>query len=340
MDKTYKANWLIKGFFEKDTIAMIFGAPASAKSFVALDIAFCVATGIDWNGFKTSKGPVIYIAGEGFGGLQKRIKALEIKYNQQVDNMFLSTMPANLSVDKLMNKVWEVINQNAPNPALIIIDTLHRNMGSGDENSASHVAIFLANIDTYLRITGATILIVHHTGHGQSNRARGSSSIHGALDSEYCVEKKQADVTMKCTKMKDYPEPDPQAFTLVSQQVPYIDDEGLPIESAVLQSTTYQVPVRQPSLTKKDNLVLQALTEAIAKHGVPVSQALVAKNPSLGCVVCVHLDDWRTEAYAALDKDAGKVNEKGTNQQALNRIKKKLLQESKISTDNDFYWPI
>lgn len=339
MATPYKSNWLIKDFFETDNIAMIFGAPASAKSFVVLDIGFCVATGLDWNGFKTSQGAVIYIAGEGHNGLKKRIAALEIKYNQQADNMFLSTVPANLSEDKLMNTVWEVINQSAPNPALIIIDTLHRNMGSGDENSASHIATLLANIDTYLRVTGATVLIVHHTGHGQGGRARGSSSIHGALDSEYCVEKVQTDVTMKCTKMKDHPLPDPQAFTLIGQQLPYVDDEGIPVESAILQSKTYQVPVRQPILTKTDNLVLQALIEAVSKNGVPIPQNLVANDPRLTSKKYVHLDDWRTVAYTALDKDAGKPRRPATNQQALNRTKKKLLKENKISTDNDFYWP-
>ena len=78
--KQYKNNWLIKDVMESKSIGMLFGAPASAKSFIAMDIAFCIATGIDWNGNKTKHGNVVYLAGEGSNGLGMRFKALEHKY--------------------------------------------------------------------------------------------------------------------------------------------------------------------------------------------------------------------------------------------------------------------
>ena len=77
-------QWLIEGIIEQDCIGMLFGKPASAKSFIALDIAYCVAQGIDWNGYTTSQGKVVYIAGEGFNGLSKRFKALSTKYSTEI----------------------------------------------------------------------------------------------------------------------------------------------------------------------------------------------------------------------------------------------------------------
>jgi hypothetical protein len=68
-------DWLIHGFFESDSMSLLFGDPAAGKSFVAIDLAACIATGKDWHGHKTKQGAVIYIAGEGMNGISKRFKA-------------------------------------------------------------------------------------------------------------------------------------------------------------------------------------------------------------------------------------------------------------------------
>jgi len=41
---------------------MIFGQPASGKSFLAVDLAASIATGRAFQGLKTQKGDVVYIA--------------------------------------------------------------------------------------------------------------------------------------------------------------------------------------------------------------------------------------------------------------------------------------
>ena len=42
LNKTYKSNWLIKNYMEQGSIGMLFGPPASAKSFITMDISFCI----------------------------------------------------------------------------------------------------------------------------------------------------------------------------------------------------------------------------------------------------------------------------------------------------------
>ena len=55
---------------------MIFGQPASGKSFLAVDLAASIATGRAFQGLKTQKGDVVYIAGEeGYRGLKRRFTA-------------------------------------------------------------------------------------------------------------------------------------------------------------------------------------------------------------------------------------------------------------------------
>jgi len=81
MAKEFKTNWLIRDFIEFGNLGLIFGNSASGKSLLVQDMSFCIAAGLDFKGQDTKKGKVVYIAGEGFAGLQKRFKALESHYN-------------------------------------------------------------------------------------------------------------------------------------------------------------------------------------------------------------------------------------------------------------------
>ena len=58
-------------------------------------------------------------------------------------------------------------------PQMIVIDTLARNFGAGNENSTEDMNRFVASIDRYLREEfGSAIVLVHHTGHDAASRAR------------------------------------------------------------------------------------------------------------------------------------------------------------------------
>ena len=91
-----KNTWLIKDIIEQATTGMLFGSPASGKSFIAMDIAFCIAIGNDFANKPVQQGQVVYLAGEGFNGLSKRFKALEAKYQIQTNDIYISNMPASL----------------------------------------------------------------------------------------------------------------------------------------------------------------------------------------------------------------------------------------------------
>jgi hypothetical protein len=57
--------------------------------------------------------------------------------------------------------------------------------------------------DMKARFPGCCVLIVHHSGHGDKQRARGAMALKGALDFEFRVEKKGREVQLINTKMKD-----------------------------------------------------------------------------------------------------------------------------------------
>jgi hypothetical protein len=337
--KPYKPQWLVKNHIELESIGMLFGAPASAKSFLAMDIAFCIATGINWNGNHTVQGSVAYLAGEGHGGMGKRTKALELKYETKVSNLFFSTLPADLSSDKQSQVVFDEIQKSCKNPRLIVIDTLHRNFGNADENSAKDMSIFLHLITTMMKSSGSAVLIVHHSGHGDKTRSRGSSSIRAALDVEYSIEKKNDLVTMTCTKAKEFIEPDPLSFKLVTQSITsWLDDDGNPVESATLESTAYtSTKGTGSSLSPNDRLVLNSLTTSLEVSGIEFTKDNT-DDPELLEKKFIPIEVWRTEACQQLNQKNGGANKPDSNLKAFGRAQKKLLNLGKIATEDNHYW--
>ena len=64
--------WLIEGILPERALALMFGTSNSFKSFLALDMACHIATGLDWHGQTIKQGPVVYIASEGVTSLVRQ----------------------------------------------------------------------------------------------------------------------------------------------------------------------------------------------------------------------------------------------------------------------------
>ena len=298
-------------------------------------MAFCIAIGHDFAGSPVNQGKVAYLAGEGFNGLSKRFKALEEKYKTQTSDVFVINKPASLMCKDSTKEVIKEVDNICPNPALVIVDTLHRNFGGGDENNAKDVGKLMEVITAIINHTGATILLVHHCGHGAADRARGSSSLKAALDVEYKVSKKGDVVTMKNTKVKDFDEPKPILFNLVPQSISgWLDDAGSPIQSAILELNTTTTPKLKVFSSKRDSGILKALEALIDDKGIPIPQSAINANPLLLDKSCAHIDDWRTEVYQLLDTDKLDPQAK---QKAFKRAREKLEKEKLVIVTDDFY---
>lgn len=240
------ARWLVKGWIEAGSLALLFGESTAGKSFQALDWAACIATGKPWNGCAVQTGPVFCVAGEGRGGIGRRLAAWEAHHGTRLDAapLYVSGRGAALMDEAeamaIAQAVRQLSDRHGP-PALVVVDTLHRNMGRGDENSAEDIAAFLANIDRAIREPlGCAVLLVHHSGHGDKSRSRGSSAIRAALDAEFSLTLEGDLRRLSCTKQKD-DEP-PAALLLEARPVtlaePWIDDEtGEALTSLVLVPT-------------------------------------------------------------------------------------------------------
>ncbi|RDZ27997.1 AAA family ATPase [Lysobacter silvisoli] len=298
-------QWLVRNYVEAGSLALMFGDPGCGKSFAAIDLACCIATGTPWHGNRTTPGAVFYIAGEGQNGLMRRFAAWSQHCGIPLSGapLFVGQRPAQLcdaiAAAEVAHAVEQMHEARGHKPALIIVDTLARNFG-GDENSQEDMVAFIANLDLFLRKSGesgATVLVVHHSGHADKSRGRGSSALKGAVDAEYSLTKDDAGIVrMEATKMKDAEQPMPVAFKLETVELDgVVDDEGQPVTSSVLWSVAHTPPARAGKVGRGRNqtLALSILDDLIDEHRARLTGTGHSPDGAR-----VKVDEWRDRVIA------------------------------------------
>ena len=331
-------QYLIDGYIPEKSLAQIFGETGSGKSFLVLDMAFCVGNGIDWHGRETRQGNVVYIAGEGHAGLGQRIKALELKYKIPADNLVISTQPANLTDETGAKWVAESIASHTP--SLIIIDTLSRNFGGKNENATQDMGEFIMNIDLHIK-QSATVLIVHHPGHVEKGRARGAYALMGALDVNYQLTNDEGIITLINTKAKEFEPPVGLSFKLATQEIGFIGRKMS--TSLVLDAVEWQeVKPKKARLSGKNEAVLTALHRAIRKYGVEPLAEIKAEYGGFGSWSAnkkvVHTDDWKKEALKSISVNCD-GDQTDAKRKAFGRAQDALL-KGYVQHMNGFWWAI
>lgn len=320
-DLKYRApEFIIDELLETSALALMFGDPGCGKSFVAVDCALSVATGTPFQGRATKQGAVFFIAGEGHNGLARRFAAWSADRGVTLSDvpLFKSERSAQFLDSDSAMAVADAVSELAARhgkPALIIIDTLARNFGAGDENNTRDMSEFVAAIDNLkAHFPECAVLIIHHTGHAEKQRARGAMALKGALDCEYRVEKKGQTISLTNTKMKDA-EPPPELY-LNFKQIELPDG----ISSAVLKCV--EPPEREHKLTDVQRLARDTYTAAAVKTGAWGDDGFEG----------LQLENWRPAFY---EKHAG--DNSGTKRKAFSRVRNDLINLGVLEVENDFY---
>ncbi|CTZ92873.1 putative prophage protein [Escherichia coli] len=233
-------SYVIKGLIPAESLCSTYGASGSYKSFLAISWSCHVATGMAWGGRRVSKGAVIYIAGEGSMGVKRRVKAWEITHDKVVTDLCIVNAPVFPAspdyVEQVIRTAGLVQDRTGERVRMIVIDTLARCFGGHDENDSRDMGAFIQGCDAIKQATGATVLVVHHSGKDETKGARGSSAFRAALDAEFRISREHSEATAlvaACKKMKDAEEPKESAYDLKSVEV-FTDPEGEEIVSMVV----------------------------------------------------------------------------------------------------------
>lgn len=281
-------DWLVTDLFERDSVVNVYGPPSSAKSFAALDMACSIATGSEYHGRAVQQGPTVYVAGEGFNGIARRLQAWRIVHGIEREDLPLSVsnMPASLTDPENLATVLAALNEIEP--ALVVVDTVARNFGPADENSTQDMTAFVQACDEIRLAHGCAVMLVHHVGHGDQTRARGSSVLSGAIDTAFRVTKNESGtVLVECTKQKDAVEAEPFAFNFRTVELGFDNDDGTEATSAILHPT--DVPKSPPKAQGKNQApALAALDQLHQRQRENLESS--GRNPEQ---VRVSLGDWR-----------------------------------------------
>ena len=197
-------EFLVDGLLTDTGFAMMYGAPGTGKSFLAIDIALSVAHGRDWQGQQVKPGAVLYIAGEGIGGFSKRWKAWESYHGVKDEpDMYLLPTAVNFREPEDIAKLVATIEDIGQQFALVIVDTVARAIAGAEENSSTDMGLFVAACDEIKALTGGALLAVHHAGKDSSKGARGSTALLGAVDTSLMIGKVDETITLATQKQKD-----------------------------------------------------------------------------------------------------------------------------------------
>ena len=323
-----KPDWLIKGILERGSMNLLFGESGAGKSLFAMDWAFCAANGENWHGHKVKEElKTLYILGEGFRGASMRFKALSQKYSLTPKNIRLSRRSINLLDNREADEIIKIVTELDFIPDIIIIDTLHRNM-VGDENSSEDMAMYFKSIELLARRLNAAVVTVHHSGHGDKGRSRGSSSIKAAMDAEFCVTKNGNGITFSCTKSKDFGFGTDMGFVIkeveLEGEVFYDEDDDKQITSVYLHYMG--VATKEKTLSKKLQKAMDSLVLALETIG--------KERPELSILgsgqVIVSLSEWKPFF--------NEHKELAERRQNFSECRKELLKQELIAIDGEYSW--
>lgn len=235
------SQWLIKKWIPARGLTMIYGAPSSGKTFVVIDMLLSICTAQQcWFRNRIHPGGVIYLCGEGYEGMRKRLKVWKQERGiGKIQDFAIAQSSLDLDKPQDLRFTVEQIQSIGFKPALIAIDTLNR-FYSGDENDAQQIRGFLESCAELERIFDCAVMIIHHTGVSESakERVRGSSALKGGVDTEILITKEEGYISLKQTKQKDDIPEELQVCLKGHVIEGWFDEDGEKVTSATVEELT------------------------------------------------------------------------------------------------------
>lgn len=290
-------RYLVKRLLGPGAVTVLFGQSGHLKSVTAIDLALCVATGTAFHGVKTRRAGVLYVAGEGHAGIKKRIRAWLLGRGMDSTSEQPAVYVTSAGADLIGNP--EQLHATVAHAAevlgmaieLVIIDTLAACFGPGDENHAADMGRAIAGART--AGAEAAVLLVHHTGHGQIERERGSYALIAAAD--YRLQATYDEVSklleLKWHKCKDDEKPEPMTFECKTVELEWQDEDGEELTSVVLErleGASLPQAARTSGIGKNEQTALKSLRALYSRNRKSLEQQ--DRDPAEARIL---IDGWR-----------------------------------------------
>jgi hypothetical protein len=137
---------------------------------------------------------------------------------------------------------------------------------------------------------------------------------------------------MKTGKQKDGAEAALSSWNIKKQDLPWADEDGIPMSSLILERNTEYVPPECSAMFRPlpaaQRIALESLEAALVDHGVQADEA-----PG---VVSVAEDQWRAAAYVGGIASSDSTDR--AKRQAFQRARIALVSVKRVATQQDRYW--
>lgn len=187
-------EFLVDELLAKGHLGVLGGRPKSGKSWLVLQLAQAIDEGRPFLGKETQKGKVLYVALED-GRRRVHQRANIIKWHPQQAQVLFEVAHFDGENGHIGPGLVQ-IGAIAPAFDLIIIDTLIATLsGRANENDNVQMGAVMNELARIAHETETAVLLVHHTGKGNSENVfdllRGASAIRGGYDVGFLLQRKQ-----------------------------------------------------------------------------------------------------------------------------------------------------
>ena len=351
--KDEPVEWLVDSIIPKRSFVALYAPPASYKSFISLDLAEAIATGRDWMGYRIpKKGAVLYICGEGHGGMGARVKACKIQ-NKSPDGANLYIIRAQLNLRsspedfaELLDAINDLISEIDEPLEIIILDTLMRMSGGGfNENSSEDMGAFITQAGKLQEIFECALMVIHHSGKDVTKGLRGHSSLLGAVDTELEIQRQDSVINSADASVIG------NAILTVSKQKDGADSIQIGIEIVLVEIGTSDLGFETlTSLAIRQNQDIASSTQKGSKNNAGSGGNQRLEMDSLMKVIKakgsyrevdgtsrygVALDDWRAEFWSM---KGCTEEDKAAFKKAWLRARERLVSVNKIVIGDNWVW--
>ena len=303
-------------------MSVIYGDTNVGKSFLALDLAMHVALG--WRRFDrdVERGAVVYVAGEGGGGMKRRIAAfLQRNGIEQTKDIPFALIP---EYDRFPRQAQ---HRGLHRDAERIEGTfgVPHHGGSSSIRSVVPLRAEMRTLPTIwghswaapircAPVTGAHLSFVHHTGKDDSKGARGHSLLKAAVDTEIEVRRQDGVVKVTVTKQRDLETGTGFAFKLATIELGR-KARGKRVTSCVVEPAVIK-PVLNEAEKEASEILRTMLFDSEATY--------------------VRIADWRSVIMSREDLLPGQSQ--GTKKKQWQRLRDGLKKKGIIEVSGDQVW--
>lgn len=345
VEPSFDANDFVQDVLTENGLSVIYGESNCGKTFFASDLAFHIAESQSWRGKRVEGGAVLYLSMEGARGLNNRIYAYKKHTGKDLKNLYV--MPCTVDFVNPEGNIQEFVNvlQQLKSELgdidlkMIIVDTLARAIGGGDENSGQDMGMIVKHADAIRAYTSAHVSFVHHSGKDKAKGSRGHSSLRAAVDTEIEVSREEGDdfSNVRFAKQRDLEKKEDVQFTLerVTLGVNKYNEEVTSCIVKPIEAIQFKKPER---LSAMESLVFDALVSAVDSSGV-------IQVPATGMMElkCVTYEEFyyalEAKGYKELQSKDNEITVKNI-KSSTNSVRARLRGKNKIGFNNKLLWLI